>query len=460
MSEVGPGACTIATAIRDGRTSALAVADTTLARIIREGGQTNAFTAVTADRARGEARAIDARRARGEPLPPLAGVPYAAKNLFDIAGLTTIAGSRLLAERPPADADSALVARLHEAGAVMTGALNMDEFAYGFTTENAHYGACRNPYDVTRVAGGSSGGSAAAVAAGLVALSLATDTNGSIRVPASLCGVFGIKPTYGRLSRRGSYPFVASLDHVGPMARSVADLAACYDALQGHDHGDPACVPRPIEPVSGLLDAGIAGLRFARLGGYFDRWADDEARAASASVADALGTASDVELPEVERARAAAFLITASEGGNLHLPQLRCRAADFDPATRDRLTAGALAPATWTIQAQRLRSWFRARALALLRQFDVLIAPATPCVAPRLGQTTLSLAGETLPLRPSLGLLTQPISFIGLPVIAAPVRRQSLPLGVQLVAAPWREEALFRVAGWLERQGVVAYTAP
>ena len=209
----------IAAAVRAGTTSAAAVTEDALARIAARDGSFNAFTTVTAERARAEAAAVDGQRARGETLGPLAGVPYAVKNLFDIAGVTTIAGSRIDADKPPARQDATALRRLHDAGAVLLGALNMAEYASGATTENTHYGAVHNPHDLSRSAGGSSGGSGAAVAGGLVPVTLGTDTNASIRVPCSLCGVFGLKPTYGRLSRQGVRLFAASFDHVGPLAR-------------------------------------------------------------------------------------------------------------------------------------------------------------------------------------------------------------------------------------------------
>lgn len=447
--------------IREGAVSAIEVTEATIARIAARDGQLNSFTTVTAERARAEAAAIDAARARGETLPPLAGAPYAVKNLFDLEGVVTVAGSKIERERPPAKADSFLVHRMRATGAVCVGALNMDEYAYGFTTENAHYGPCHNPHDLARSAGGSSGGCGASVAGGLVPLSLGSDTNGSIRVPASLCGIFGLKPTYGRLGRSGTYPFVASLDHLGPLARDVADLAAAWDALQGSDPADPAQGRWPLEPASPVLSEGVDGLRIAVADGYFSRNGHPEAFAAVAAVAQALGADRRVTLPEAERARAAAFIITASEGANLHLPDLSARALDFDPATRDRLLAGAMIPGAWVVQAQRLRSWFRARMLELLAEIDVILAPATPYVAPKLGQQTIEVDGELLPVRPMLGVYTQPISFIGLPVLAVPVPLPgSLPIGVQLIAAPGREHVLFRVAAELERAGAIRAARP
>ena len=455
--ESGATALDIAAAVREGRVRAVEVAEAAIGDIRRRDPQFNSFTEITAERALTEAAAIDETRAQGRPLPALAGVPYAVKNLFDIAGLRTLAGSKINRDCAPAAADAVLVARMRAAGAVLVGALNMDEYAYGFTTENSHYGATRNPRDPSRIAGGSSGGSAAAVAAGFVPLSLGSDTNGSIRVPASLCGVFGLKPTYGRLSRRGAYLFAASFDHLGAFARTSADLARCYDALQGADAKDPACAPRDAESASPALEEGIGGLRFGVLGDYFSRMASKEAIEARDQVTEALEAAQPVDLPEVERARASAFVITAAEGANLHLPDLRARPQDFDPHVLDRFLAGALIPAAWTLQAQRFRSWFRARVLEIFREFDILIAPATPWSATPIGQEMSELHGQLLPTRANFGLLTQPISFIGLPVVAVPVHRAgSLPIGVQIIAAPWKEALALRVAAWLERKGAVS----
>jgi AtzE family amidohydrolase len=453
---------TIAAAVRHGQVSAEAMAEASLARIARTDGVVNAFTDLTAARARVAAQALDQRLRAGDPAAlalPLLGVPYAVKNLFDIQGLTTLAGSKIERGRPPAASDGPLLQRLDAAGAVLVGALNMDEYAYGFTTENSHEGPTRNPHDPSRVAGGSSGGSGAAVAAGQVPISLGSDTNGSIRVPASLCGVFGLKPTFGRLPRNGSYPFVASLDHLGPFARSVQDLALAYDAVQGFDAADPGCRPRPAEPTTPKLTRGREGLRIARLDGYFADNAGTEARAAVARVAEALGGLSGVELPEAARARAAAFLISNAQGAALHLSDLRSRAQDFEPLSRDRFLAGALLPAAWVQQAQRVRRWFALRAAELFREVDVLIAPATPVVAPPIGSEWIEVDGRRLPARPSLGLLTQPISCIGLPVCAVPVwgvhaTLPTLPIGVQIIAAPWREDHALRVAHALEAAGV------
>ncbi len=446
-----------AEAVRSGSSSARAAVQACLDRIAATDGRVNAFTSVLAERALKRADAVDAspRRARMK----LAGVPFAVKNLFDIAGLSTLAGSRIERDSPLARRDAVLVRRLEAEGAVLVGALNMDEYAYGFTTENTHYGPTRNPHDLQRISGGSSGGSAAAVAAGQVPLTLGSDTNGSIRVPSSLCGTFGLKPTFGRLPRTGSYPFVASLDHLGPFARSVVDLAASYDAMQGPDVADPSCAQRGIEPTLAGLDSGVGGIRIGVLGGWFRHMALPEATAAVDAVAQALGTTRLIEWPEVERARAAAFLITCGEGGALHLDDLKKRPQDFDPMTRDRFIANALVPAAWVMRAQRVRHWFARRVARSFETVDVLIAPATPCVAPPIGTDWIEVGGQRLPARASMGLLTQPISAIGLPVVTVPLwglcaSAPHLPIGVQLVAAPWREDLALRVAAELERQGL------
>ncbi|MBP2493122.1 AtzE family amidohydrolase [Methylobacterium sp. PvP062] len=458
MSASSPAtAATIAAAIAEGRTTARQVVAAALDRIGRLDGRVGAFTDVLSARALARADAQDAALRNGSPPGPLAGVPFAVKNLIDIDGLPTRAGSKINRERPPAERDGALVRRLEAAGAILVGALNMGEYAYDFTGENIHDGDAHNPHALDHMTGGSSGGSGAALAAGMVPLTLGSDTNGSIRVPAAFCGCFGLKPTYGRLSRAGSFPFVGSLDHLGPMARSVTDLALAYDAMQGPDPDDPVATLRPAEPVLPGLDAGLDGLRVAVAGGYFARGGDPEAFAAVARAAEALGARRTVELPEAHRARAAAYLITAAEGATLHLDRLRTRPQDFDPAVRDRLIAGAMIPAPHVERAQRFRRWYRARVLALFETVDVILAPATPCRAPRGGQTHFVLDGVTLPVRANIGVFTQPISFIGLPVVAAPIRLDAgLPLGVQVIAAPWREDLALRVAHHLERMGVSA----
>ena len=399
-----------------------------LAAIRARNGEINAFTAVLEERARAKARTCSG---------VLKGIPFAVKNLFDIKGLPTLAGSKINRDLPPATRDAPLIERLEAAGAVLVGATNMDEYAYGFSTENTHYGPTRNPHNLEHVAGGSSGGSAAAVAAGMVPLTLGSDTNGSIRVPASFCGVWGLKPTFGRLNRERSFPFVNSLDHVGPLAASLDLLAASYDVMQDG------------EPVRELK--GIDGLRIARAVGYFEENVEPAVCDLIEKAAEKLNSRKSVEIPEAGRGRAAAFVITAAEGGQLHLPNLRKRPQDFEPLIVERLMAGALMPAAWYLQAQRVRRWYYRQVMKLFETVDVILAPATPRPAQKIGQETFTIRGKEMLARPNAGLLTQPISCIGLPVVCAPVGKvDGMPVGMQIIAAPWREDHCFMVARAIE----------
>jgi aspartyl-tRNA(Asn)/glutamyl-tRNA(Gln) amidotransferase subunit A len=446
------GVAEIARAVTSMESTAHGVVMAALGRVEANNERLGAFTDVLAERAIERATLVDAEIQQGKRYP-LAGVPFAVKNLFDVKGLPTRAGSKINRELPPATADAQLVQRLEAAGAICVGALNMGEYAYDFTGENISDGPSRNPHDLAHMTGGSSGGPASAVAAGLVPLSLGSDTNGSIRVPASFCGLFGLKPTYGRLSRQGTFPFVPSFDVVGPFARSVEDLAMSYDAMQGFDEGDPALVKRPNEPVAGRLERGSAGLRIAVADGYFG--GDADVREVMDAVAKALNVTRRVTVPDAQEARSAAFLITMAEGAALHLERLRARPLDFDPAVSERLMAGAMLPAAWIEKAQKFRRVYQEALLALFGEIDVILAPATPMRAPRIGQKTAVFGGVELPLRPHLGVFTQPISFIGLPVATAPIwlDGQRLPLGVQAIAAPWREDFALRVARQLEKTG-------
>ena len=444
-------AVAIAERIRNRAITAIEVIEKTLEQIEQRNNKLNCFTTVTPERALAQAIEIDQMIAQGQDPGVLAGVPFAVKNLFDIEGIITLAGSKINRDNPPATEDATAITKLQTAGAILVGALNMDEYAYGFVTENSHYGATPNPHDPSRIVGGSSGGSAAAVAADLVTLTLGSDTNGSIRVPAALAGVYGFKPTYGRLSRRGAFLFASSLDHIGPFARSVRDIVTAFDILQGADERDPVCTTKPTQLCLPNINQGIAGLRIALADGYFATGATPEALSAVEKIAHRLQVTQTITIPESDRAKAAAYIITAVEGSNLHLPNLRSRPQDFDPATRDRFLAGALIPASWYLQAQRFRSWYRRQLQIIFQQVDIILAPTTPCIAPLLSQEKMTIAGEEILVRPHLGRFTQPLSFIGLPVLSIPVTEPGkLPLGVQIIAAPYNESLILRVAATLE----------
>jgi AtzE family amidohydrolase len=439
-------AATIARAVRERRVTARAVLEAALTRIDTIDARINAFTARCTTRARERADRIDAIVAAGGEAGPLAGVPFAVKAQIAIAGLTTTAGSTLHAGDPPAMRNAVATACLERAGAICVGATNMDELGMGGTTENRNFGPTRNPHDLSRVPGGSSGGSAAVVAAGIVPMALGSDGLGSVRLPAALCGVYGLRPTRGAVSADGLLPPPGTLATIGPIARNVGDLAACFAAISAR-----AVVASP------RADAGITRVGVAR--GYFARNLDESAAAAIEIATRALN-ATPVDYPEAERARAAAILVNAAESATPQLDRLRQRPDDYDPLTRDRFLAHALMPAAWYLRAQAFRRWHKQEVLRLLDEFPVLLFPAAPCVALAIGTRTLTIDGQQTPTGPALGLFAQPLAALDCPVLAVPIAHGGpLPAGVQLLAAPGEESTLFAVAATLERLGKVR-TAP
>lgn len=429
----------IAVAVRAGEASAIEVTARALDALAAD--PHGAVTRVLAERAMADAAAVATAVACKRDPGPLAGVPYAVKDLFDVAGLPTTAGSGSRAQAAPAASDAEAIRRLSAAGAVLCGTLNMDEFAYGFATINAAHGTTQNPHDPDRLAGGSSGGSAAAVAAGLVPFALGSDTNGSVRVPASLCGLYGLRPARGELPLAGTFPFAESFDEIGPFTTSLGDMALVWGVLRGEPIAETAAKPR-----------------VARLGGRFRENVDPAQLAAIDAMAP---DAPLIELPDIKRARSAAFVITAYEGGNLHREALVTRAMAYDPAVRDRLIAGALLPEALYERARAFRAAFIARVEALLAETDVLLAPSAPCVAPLIADPHIMIDGAPSPARADLGIHTQPISFTALPALAVPLRRPgALPLGLQLIGKPGGEGALLRLAAELEIKGMTGVTMP
>jgi aspartyl-tRNA(Asn)/glutamyl-tRNA(Gln) amidotransferase subunit A len=430
-----------AAAVRSGKVRAQEVIRASLDAIAATRGELNCFTDVLAAQAVADAAAIDLMIQSGGDPGPLAGVPFAVKNLYDVAGFRTLAGAKITREHRPATQDADAVRALRTNGAVLVGMLNMDEFAYGWTTENTHYGPTKNPHDHARTPGGSSGGAGAAVGAGVVPIALGSDTNGSIRVPAAFCGVYGLKPTYGLLSRAGTRLLSTSLDHVGPLAGSAEDLAIAFRSLQG-------MVPRKTadeHPIPSIhqLRVGLVSNEFGEA--MPDAWSAVEAVAAS------LPVSRKVQIPEVDRARAAASLITASEAATAHRDTLQRRAKELDPLIRDRLLAAALLPATTYVHALGFKAWFRSQLVTVFRDLDVLITPCTPFFAPVIGRTGVDTSTKL-----SIGRFTQPFSLAGFPALSVPVKSDTaLPVGVQLVAAPFGEALLLDLAAYLERAGIV-----
>jgi aspartyl-tRNA(Asn)/glutamyl-tRNA(Gln) amidotransferase subunit A len=428
-----------------------------LTRIEHLDGMLRSYITVCADAALEAARSAEAALATG-PIGPLHGVPIALKDLVDTRGVRTTAGSRILADRVP-EVDATVVTRLTRAGAIVLGKLNMHEFAYGPEGLNEHYGQTRNPWDATvaRVPGGSSSGSGAAVAAGLAPAALGSDTGGSIRIPASLCGITGLKPTYGRVSRAGVLPLSWSMDHVGPMARSAADCALVLGAMAGYDPADPTTSVLPVPDFTAKLGHAIKGLRVGFLRGVFAEGLVPElgvAIDAAARELQRLGALVDeVTLTQMAPVPAATFAVVAAEAFAYHAAWLRTRPQDYQRDVRDRLFVSAFVSGAQYVQAQRIRELVRADVDAALARRDVLLAPATPIASTPLGERETSIAGTNADVRGALLRFTRPFNFSGHPACSVPCgfTADGLPLGMQIVGRPFDEVTVLRVADAWQR---------
>src|SRR5688500_3337208 len=437
-----------ATQIAAGDVSPVELTAACLERIATLDADVNAFITVMADAAVSDARGAALERERGESAGPLSGVPIALKDLFDTAGVRTTAGSKFFTDRVP-DRDAAVVEKLRDAGAVIIGKLNMHEWALGVTNDNPHYGACHNPCALDRITGGSSGGSAAALAAGMCCGALGSDTGGSIRIPASLCGVVGLKPTYGRVSTRGVVPLSWSLDHVGPMGRSVADVALLLQVIAGRDAAAPGSANVAADDYLADVDDGIAGWRVAVID---DEWlgeVDPDVRAAVRTSVDALASAGawieELAVPELPEAARLNGLMTTADAAAFHRERIEQSPDDFGADVLARLRRGAAFSAADYADARRrqtiLRRAFESWFVEHGGKFDVVVLPSTPCAAPRIkGLDAVATA-------PILTRLTAPFNLTGLPALSVPcgVTSDGLPVGLQIVGAPWAERRVLRV---------------
>lgn len=449
--------------IRAKELSPLDLTEAYLDRITALDGRINAYITVTAERAREDARRAADEVVRGSCRGPLHGVPIGLKDLYDTAGILTTAGAKVHADRVPA-ADSTAARKLRDAGSVLLGKLNTHEFAWGATTNNPHYGPTHNPWDLSRVPGGSSGGSGAAIAAGLAAATLGTDTGGSIRIPASLCGCVGFKPTFGRVSKAGVIPMSWVFDHPGPITQTVEDAAIVLQAIAGYDPHDPMTVNTPVPDYRAALRGGLAGMKIGLLRGYFADSLDAEVALAMDAAADQLrelgAELRDVDAGLDRETMGSAFTVVIAEGQEYHAPQFTAHKEDFGRDLQAVLTT-PLPDAVGLTAAYRLGYEINRTVRLLLEEVDLLLAATTPIPAPSIGQEFIAVAGNQVGVSNVLASLTMPFNATGMPALALPCgfTAGGLPIGMQFVGKPFDEPAVLRAAhayeqatGWHKRR--------
>ncbi len=439
-----------AAALRRREVSSVELAAAALQRIERLNPSTNAMQTVMAEAARQRAKQADEELARGEGRGPLHGIPIAVKDLFCTKGVRTTGGSKLFEDHVP-DHDATVVEWLRAGGAVLIGKTGMHELAYGITSSNPHFGAIRNPWDRDRIPGGSSGGSGAAVAAGMVPMAMGSDTGGSIRIPAAFCGVVGLKPTYGRVSRYGAMALGFSLDHMGPLTRSVRDAGAVLNVIAGHDPRDETSSRRPVENYVPDIEPSLRGLRIGLPENfYFERLDPDVEAAVRAAFREAESRGAEIvplPVPDIAAINTVARVILMAEASALLEPQLEQR-DQFGTDVLALLDQGRLLPATDYINAQRLRRAMQREFARLWLRVDCLFTPTSPVTAPRIGETTATISGQDEDVRLASTRLVRAINLLGLPAVSIPcgVDRRGLPIGLQIVGQPFAEAPILRVA--------------
>jgi aspartyl-tRNA(Asn)/glutamyl-tRNA(Gln) amidotransferase subunit A len=442
--------------------SPVEVAEIFLRRIDLLNPRLNAYLTVTADRALTDARKaekeLSRRRGSGRENRPLLGIPIALKDNIWTRGIRTTVGMKILSDFMPSE-DATVVRRLARAGAVLLGKNNLHECAYGVTNNNAHYGPARNPWELSRIPGGSSGGSAVAIAAGLCTAAVGTDTGGSLRIPASLCGIVGFKPTFGRVSVHGVFPLAPSLDHVGPLSRSVEDAAILLGVLAGRDPNDPTAAARPVEDYSSALKKPLRKFKLGRPREYFWQKLDGEIRKITEAAVDDLqkhGAAlSEVSLPTVAESMGPATHIAAAEGRRTHEKAgfYPSRANEYSEEVRKRIESGDAITALQYLAALDAQKRLRAEFDEAFREVDAIVATVVPFHAPPIGVERVEVAGEQVDVRSAMVGLNRPADLTGHPAISIPCgfTREGLPVGLQLIGRTFDEATLLRIALSYER---------
>jgi aspartyl-tRNA(Asn)/glutamyl-tRNA(Gln) amidotransferase subunit A len=421
-----------------------------------QNGELNAFITVTAYEARLQASLLDQELAAGRDRGPLHGIPIAVKDLFYTAGTRTTNGSALFRDFVP-DYDATVVRKLDDAGAVCVGKLNMHELAYGITSTNPHFGAVRNPADPERIPGGSSGGSAAAVAANMVFMAMGSDTGGSIRIPASYCGTVGLKPTFGRVSRYGCFPLGLTLDHMGPLTRTVEDAAITLAAIAGPDPKDETTRGRQAWPFARLINEDLKGVRVGVPGNFYFSNVDAEVRLAiERAIQNARRSGAEiveVHVPDPAGLNTIARVILLAEATAVMTPHLE-RRSDFGADVLALMDSGRFISATDYINAQRVRRKMQRDWADMFRRIDVLFTPSTPVAAPKIGQATVLIDGHEEDTRLATTRFARGINLLGLPAISIPygLTADRLPIGLQIIGRAWEERKVLEVAAALESQ--------
>jgi aspartyl-tRNA(Asn)/glutamyl-tRNA(Gln) amidotransferase subunit A len=443
----------LARLVAKGKVLPVQLVEIALARIARLNPRLNAYLTVVEEAARSAARTAEREIRGGRYRGPLHGIPVALKDNIWTRGVRTTAGSKILREFVPAE-DATVASRLRRAGAILLGKTNLHEFAYGVTTENPHYGPARNPWAPERTPGGSSGGSAAAVAAGMCWASLGSDTGGSIRIPAALCGIVGLKPTFGRVSCHGVVPLARTLDHVGPLARTVTDAAIMLHAIAGRDPRDPFAIARPVPAYPRELRRPLGKTRLGWPRDYFFDRVDEEIRGALEQAArefERLGVSmEEVSLPHLGEWAEPSNVIALVEASNDHeaAGYFPARAAEYGEDVRKRLEKGGEVRAVDYVRAIALRQQAQKEFAAVFACVDAILAPTVPIAAPPISQKLVSIGGEQESVRAALLRLNRPANFVGIPAISLPCgfTREGLPLGLQLLGGAWDEARLLRIA--------------